>query len=144
MDWPYLSPAPVQKSFLVYRKIKGKPVRITLGRFPNMTVEQARKQALSTLSKIADGINPNDEKRQHEATNVSLQEVFDTYLNTRKNLKKGTVLDYQKTLRQTFSDWLHKPLCSITKDKVLKRHASRGKESPARANNAFSCIKSFI
>lgn len=31
------------KSFQVYRKVNGKPVRVTLGRYPDMTIEQARR-----------------------------------------------------------------------------------------------------
>ncbi|MCK7578393.1 MAG: Arm DNA-binding domain-containing protein [Chromatiales bacterium] len=33
------------KSFQVYRKLSNKPVRVTLGRFPDMTIDQARRQA---------------------------------------------------------------------------------------------------
>jgi hypothetical protein len=59
-------------------------------------------------------------------------------------LKPRTIEDYTKSLRQTCQDWMHKPLRTITKDMVLKRHAQRGKESPARANNAFSCVTCII
>ena len=31
------------KSFIVQRRVNGKPERVTLGRFPEMTIEQARK-----------------------------------------------------------------------------------------------------
>jgi hypothetical protein len=32
-------------SFIVYRKANGKPERITLGRFPDLSIEQARRKA---------------------------------------------------------------------------------------------------
>ena len=44
------------RSFIVYRKVNGKPERITLGRFPDLSIEQARRKAkLSTrpLLKVA-------------------------------------------------------------------------------------------
>ncbi|MBA2655294.1 MAG: integrase arm-type DNA-binding domain-containing protein [Gammaproteobacteria bacterium] len=132
------------KSFIVYRKVKGKPVRVTLGRFPSMTIEQARKKALETLSKFSEGINPIEEKREVEVSNITLKEVFDDYLKARKNLKPGTILDYHKSLQQTFSDWLDKPLRAITKDMAIKRHAQRGNESPARANNAFRVLRALF
>jgi integrase len=132
------------KSFLVYRKLHGRPLRVTLGRFPDMTVEQARRQALGTLAKLADGKNPIAEKRKRQRIDITLQQVFDTYLTVRKDLKPRTIEDYTKSLRQTCRDWLDKPLRAITKDMVLKRHAQRGKESPARANNAFRVLRALF
>ncbi len=125
-------------------KLKGVPVRATLGRFPDMTIEQARRKALETLSKIAGGINPIAEMREHTITNVTLKEVFESYLNVRKGLKPGTVLDYRKAIQQTFSDWLDKPMRLITKEMVMQRHAKRGEQSKARANNAFRVLRALF
>jgi hypothetical protein len=47
------------KTFILYRKINGKPERITIGRFPDISIEQARKQADKLNAKITEGINPN-------------------------------------------------------------------------------------
>lgn len=44
------------KTFAVYRRVNGRPQRVKLGRYPDMTIEQARKRAQATLSKMADGI----------------------------------------------------------------------------------------
>ena len=35
------------KSFKVYRKLNDKPIRVTLGKYPEMTIEQARNEAQS-------------------------------------------------------------------------------------------------
>lgn len=52
------------KTFSVYRRIKGgQPSRVTLGRFPAMTVEQARKQAAKINLEIEEGSNPAQVKR---------------------------------------------------------------------------------
>ena len=51
------------KSFQVYKKAGTKPIRVTLGRYPEMTIEQARKQALQKLAELALGINPNQKKK---------------------------------------------------------------------------------
>jgi hypothetical protein len=44
------------KTFVLYRKIQGKPERITIGRFPEITIEQARKKAATLNAKIANGL----------------------------------------------------------------------------------------
>ena len=49
------------KTFSVFRRIKGgQPERVTLGRFPEMTVEQARKVAAQVNAAIEEGANPAD------------------------------------------------------------------------------------
>src|SRR6478609_1533968 len=52
------------KTFYVYKKIQGRPERIRLGGFPDLSVDQARKQGQIMLGQIAEGHNPQDEKRR--------------------------------------------------------------------------------
>ena len=53
-----------KKTFRVYKKLPGtqKPLSVTIGSFPSIPVEQARKQARKAMADIADGMNPNDSK----------------------------------------------------------------------------------
>ena len=52
------------KTFSVYRRLKsGEPERVTLGRFPTMTVEQAQAQAATVNAEIEGGSNPAEAKR---------------------------------------------------------------------------------
>jgi len=132
------------KSFYVVRRIGGNTKRVTLGRYPDMTIDQARNHAAKTLSVIADGIDPIDQKREQRAAKITLRDAFEDYLKSRKNLKVGTIYDYKKTIQQTFDDWLDKPLASITKDKVRARHDKRSKESKARADNAFRVLRAVF
>jgi hypothetical protein len=50
------------KTFFVYKRVNGKPDRIKLGRFPDMSIEQARKAATECLYKISEGLDPNQDK----------------------------------------------------------------------------------
>ena len=45
-----------QKSFLLYKKVRGKPRRIAIGPFPEVSVELARKKALKLAGEIATGL----------------------------------------------------------------------------------------
>src|SRR5690348_5903317 len=78
------------KSFIVEKRINGKPKRITLGRYGALTVEQARREARKALGKIVTGINPIAEKQRAKLQGMTLREVFEDYLSTRKSLKVGT------------------------------------------------------
>ncbi|OAK60194.1 hypothetical protein A3K87_24060 [Variovorax paradoxus] len=45
-----------RKSFLLYKKVRGKPQRISIGAFPAISVEQARKKAAKLVGEIASGL----------------------------------------------------------------------------------------
>lgn len=57
-----VSPAGGQK-FKLIKKFEGRKLIVTLGAFPNMTVEKARTAALDSLDLMRKGINPNVEKK---------------------------------------------------------------------------------
>src|SRR5665811_1496961 len=61
------------KSFVLL-KWNGKTAqRVTLGRFPDLSVYQARQKATEALFDIASGINPTEEKRKQRYRNITLQ-----------------------------------------------------------------------
>ncbi|MGZ8934440.1 MAG: tyrosine-type recombinase/integrase [Methylobacter sp.] len=109
------------KSFVVL-KWNGKTMqRVTLGRFPDMTVIQAQDRARKALADLATGINPTEEKQKRNLQSITLIELLERYLS-QKNLRPASILDYRKKAHQGFEDWLNKPVNSITRDMVLARH----------------------
>ncbi len=132
------------KSFIVEKRINGKVKRITLGRYGNLTVEQAKKEAMKILGKVATGSDPIAEKKEKNVRSLSLQDTYDDYLKTRKDLKDSTIHDYNRSMHWAFEDWLSRPITDITKDMVENRHRERGKKSKARANNSMRVLRAII
>lgn len=67
------------KTFVLYKRINGVPERIKLGRFPEMTIEQARNKAAELNGQIATGKNPAETKREKRAE-MTLEDLFDLYM----------------------------------------------------------------
>lgn len=134
------------KSFILEKRVNGKVKRITLGRYPGLTVEQARKEAQKLSGKIATGIDPIAAKKESLSKVITLRQVFQDYALARKNnLKANTLRDYERVLNQVVKDWLDKPLLSITKDKVAKRHAEYGEQkSQAGANLVMRVLRALF
>lgn len=132
------------KSFIVEKRINGRVKRITLGRYGNLTVEQARTQAMNILGQVATGRDPLSEKREKNARSITLIEVFRDYLATRKDLSESTIHDYTRHIDTSFADWQKKPIAEISKDMVEKRHRELGKKSHARADGSMRVLKAFI
>src|SRR5262245_62104870 len=53
-------------SFFVMRRMRGKPqpVRVVLGRYPDISLAQARKLATVALSELVSGVHPRERRRQ--------------------------------------------------------------------------------
>lgn len=132
------------KSFIVETRVKGKNRRKTLGRYGPMTVEQARKAAKSFLGEVAGGADPITAEKVEAERRMTLQEVFEDYLQVRKDLKASTIHDYRRHLRESFPDWVDRPLATISKDAVARRHRKIGVRSPARANNAMRVLRALF
>lgn len=134
------------RSFLVYRKLNARPVRVTLGRFPPLTVEQARRMAATTLARLAEGINPTAERREAQARAITLSEVLNDYLAAR-TLKLKTVKYYRWLVEDpagAFADWKDKPLLAISRDQVEWRHRQLVERSPGIANLAFTVLSALF
>lgn len=132
------------KTFCLRSNVNRKTVRVTLGRFPKLTVEQARKQAKIQLSVIVTGKNPNQVKKADTAKVTTLRQCFEDYKNSRSSLKETTAKSYANTLNQYLSDWLDKPLLAISRDMIEKRHKVIGEKSPSRANTVMRILRAIF
>ena len=115
------------KTFIVQKRIGGKDRRVTLGRYPEITAEQARKLAMTHIGEIASGNNPIAAKATAEVRAKTLREVIADYLDM-GTVKASTAKDLQGTLGIHCAAWMNKPVTKITRDMVAKLHARIGKE----------------
>lgn len=112
------------KSFCISRKRSGKFIRATLGRFPDLSVDNARAKALELLGGVATtGQNPNVMKRVNEKASVTLCDALDTYIQNRGHrLKPTTEKQYRAILQNYSGDWMNQSLATISRDRVEHRH----------------------
>lgn len=128
------------KSFVVLKWNGSIMQRVTVGKFPDVTVIEAQQKAQAILTVINSGIDPIAEKRKHEAEQTKLVDVLELYLSDR-DLKPYTVKDYRYKLKLGFSDWLNKPVSSITEDMVLKRHKQITQTGKTTANTTMRVLR---
>jgi hypothetical protein len=130
------------KTYYVYKRIHGRPKRIKLGRFPDMSPALARDEAQICLAQIAKGDDPMVLKREKRAKSVTLAAAFEDFKEARSNLKAKTLYDYQRVMDVAFPDWQKKELILISKDMVSKRHKKLGRErGQAYANLALRVFR---
>jgi len=122
-----------KKTFQVRRKRHGKDIRVKIGEYPAMNLKQAKDKAYKVLSDIENGINPNEQRKEHENQAVTLDFVFNAYLAS-KSLKDKTVLGYKQAITCYLKEWQNKPLIKLNEDEVTYIHQQVSKRSKAQAD----------
>lgn len=112
------------KTFSVSRKKQGEHFRVTLGRFPDLSVENARAMAIKVLAEMSmTRKNPNDLRKQEEKRLITLQEAFEERLKVRGHRISSTTAEQYRGLLANYSgDWMKQPMLNITRERVEKRH----------------------
>lgn len=131
------------KTFSVYRRIKrGDPERITLGRYPDMSIEQARREAIRIAFDIAEGKNPAEVKRGHKAE-LTFSDLFSDYMERHSKLKKKTWIEDQAQFRLYLEKPLgKKKLSTIDRNSIAQIHSSITKGGHAPTANRVKALLS--
>jgi integrase len=134
------------KAFFVQKRIDGVPQRVTLGQFPDMTIEQARKEAAIIKAEIAAGKNPAEIERAKRAE-LTFGEFWKEYLERYAKIRKKprTVQEDEKTFRNYLAPFAARKLSKISKADCQKlHHEIAAKTSGATANRALAVFSGAL
>ena len=129
------------RTFYVYRRIHGRPVRVRLGRFPEMTIDQARKQAAVVLAEIARGNDPQEQKRALRRQ-CTLRELFDHYLETHAKVhcREKSWYEDRRLFNRHLPVWHARRISTITTADIAALHGRVGKKTPCQANRLLALL----
>lgn len=96
------------KTFQVATSVRGKQFRCTLGRWPLISVEEARERAMALLRDCRRGVMPERPEKAFKAL-PTLAEVLPAYCEAKK-LKEASRKRYDSFFRTHFAEWLHRPV----------------------------------
>jgi integrase len=159
------------KTFQYYRKVCGKPERVTLGPFDGdmpesqefsrdrslldrvghyypLNVRKARALAGAVRAAINDG-KPVENLKRGDGSALTLGSLFPRFLNERRN-KRGdyladkTKVDYQAWFDAHLKPLHHRSLASITPTQAKDLHGAIGKDHQILANRVISLLSSIF
>lgn len=133
------------KTFSVFKRIKGsQPERVTLGRYPAMTIEQARIQATKIIAAIESGSNPAQAKRAHKAE-LTFDDLFNEFVERHAKLRKRTwkddVVRYELHIKPRLGK---KKLSQITRADVADVHSALTKAGHSTNANRILALVSVV
>jgi integrase len=130
-------------TFIVYRKISGKPERVTLGRYPDLSIENARNMALEVNSQFAQGKSPAEEKRKAKAE-LRFQDVFAHYLEKHAKVHKKSWKNDEDQYKLYLARWKNRKLSTLTQYEIESLHSEIGKNNGLYAANRVLALISVV
>ena len=121
-------------SFLLSKKMKGQssPLRLKLGKYPDMSIDEAETKAMRYRRLIDRGIDPRAQEREsakdreiwateQNSKSITLREVFIEFMRHKQLREKhtdSTRKSYHQVMPQVWEPFFDKPIRSITQDNL--------------------------
>lgn len=136
------------RTFYVVKRAGAKMAWVKLGTFPEMTVEQARGEALKILGEFATGANPAAARRAIREEPTFSDALTDMLAKKTKRdgspITDRTKQDYLDTLRLHMKGIANSRLSHITRSEVKAIHAKASKKSARQADKSVAIISSVF
>lgn len=141
--------SPGSKTWIVRQKVSGKSYRHTLGHHPNMTIEEARREAKIALGIFAQGQHPSLVKKdrqkatekQWNETHFTTAKMWAQYTgqdikNRQHPFSQHTLKDFKRLENRLKTDPIWQiTFTDLTSDDVLAAYARASKSSNLQATN---------
>ena len=111
----YLSVSPLgTKTFYIQKRIGRRVERIKIGRFSDMTIDNARRKVKIIKAQVAEGIDPLTEKRKirNEAT---FQEMYNLWMEKYSKIAKKSWKYDEQDINNHCKKFFNRKISSITK-----------------------------
>lgn len=132
------------KTFYLYRKVQGRPERIKIGAWPDLSVDQARGKAMELNTLIAQGQNPANQKRSAKSE-ITFGEFFLEYMEKHAKPHKKTWSEDEGTYHRYLEGLANRKLSSIVHADLLRIHHSVGdKKGIYAANRMMALVRTMF
>jgi integrase len=140
------------KTFIYQRDLPGGATRrVTLGRYPLMTLTQARQDAARKYAAMIDGVDPSAQRRErvreqkrkeHEA--FTLRKALASHLSDMrsKQCAPRSITSFEDRVARLLASWLDRPLVEITRKECIEKHRQlTAKHGPVAANGTLRSFR---
>ena len=135
------------KSFVLLYRQNGKSKRMTLGRYPVLSLLDAREMATQALNKLTKGDDPQAEKQENRSY-PRFDKVVDEFvrLHCNRQNRESTARETERLLRVRFlPKWAGRDIREIGKRDVLAiLDGIMDDGTPSAANHALSAVRKLF
>jgi integrase len=131
-------------TFYLYKWHNGRPLKYRIGRWPEITIDQARQESVKLLGRMASGEDIAVERRQSRVEHT-FGALFEHWLEIHAKPRLRSWPEELRRFNQHFTQWKQRRLSSISRAEVQALHLKLGREcGHVTANRALSLIKKLF
>ena len=127
------------KTFFVRKRVKGIDEKIIIGRYPDISIDGARRSVCIIKSKIAQGINPNTEKSEFKQE-IAFDILFNQYLEKYAKIHKKSWKEDLAMFNRYLKDLANKKLSLITNEVIRTLYHKVGENNGKYAANRMLAL----
>jgi integrase len=132
------------RTFFVYKWALNRPQRIRIGRFPELSVENARDIARAIVGDIARGVDPMAEKRKLRQV-PTVKELFEVWRDSYAKGHRKSWRDDERQFNLYLSGFHGRRINSLKTSEVAVWHNETGqKHGRYTANRAFELLRTMF
>ena len=127
-------------AFYLYRRLGNDPIRVKIGRYPDITPDQARKIATELTAEIVNGRDPRQPIRDARSE-PTLAEFFETYLERHARPRKKTWKEDERMFARYLKPLGRRQLSKISRREIERLHSDLGSRAPYQANRILALLR---
>lgn len=135
------------KTFVLMYYVAGKKRRMTLGRYPILSLVDARRKALAALNQVAHGSDPQGERRADHSP-YQFAAVVEDFVRAHcaRHNRESHARETERILRSRFvTEWQSRDIRDIARADVLRvLDAAVDAGTPSAANHALAAIRKLF
>ena len=116
---------------------------ITLGKYPDLPLNQAREKAAELLTQINQGVDIEDQARQRRQE-MTFADLFNQYMERHAKPRKRTWQEDQNQFDRYLGGIANKKLSAITRKTIADLHGRIGETAPTAANRLLALLSSVF
>lgn len=137
------------KSFILLYSFHNHPRRLTLGKYPDLSLAEARAKASQAVQLLKQGIDPGQKKIAalfEYRESPTFEQAVETYLQYVKVSNKArTLQEYERILRKDFiPDLGRMKIADVKRKQVLALLDEKAKTAPVQANRLQAVIRAMF
>lgn len=105
-------------TFYTRKRVNGRDVRMTIGVYPDVTIEQARRKSAELKGLVASGVDPYEQKRRVKSQNKTFEELYIEYMERYSKKHKRSWKYDEREVNKFLSHWFKRKLSDIKKTEV--------------------------
>ena len=132
------------KTWSVWTRVRGRGVRVTLGRFPTLGLSDARKKALGVLRDVALGADPVAEKRRRREAGTFGDLARSFLKDVAHTIRPGTHREWTRLLGHSRLAGLRgRPTTEVTRGELVRLFDRIAERSRAEGGKGYEANRSL-